>query len=606
MRNLKNLLALAKDSPRPTMPTIPVDKADLYELLGREYTTKEFDELCFDFGIELDEDTTDECVGDERPQLKIEIPANRYDMLCIEGIAQALNEFLGRAEAPKYTLKPETPQIKMTIDKSTEAIRPYAAAAILRGVNLDDRKYASFIALQDKLHTNLCRNRTLVAIGTHDLDTLTPPFTYEALKPQEIKFAPLNQEKVMDGAELMEFYDKDKNLGKYLHIIRDSPVYPVIFDSKRTVCSLPPIINSNHSKINLNTKNIFIEVTGTDRTKTEIVINQMVAMFSRYSKTPFEIEPIEIVSSHNSQSRVTPPIKPRTASAEIDYINSCLGLKYSGDEIAKLLKKMSLLATPHGNTLDVEIPITRSDILHQCDIMEDAAIGYGFNNLKKTKPQGDSTVAAPLPINKVADILRIASAQAGYVECLPLTLCSHDENFKFLRVEDDGKVAVKLENPKTVEYQVVRTTLLPGILKTIKENRKHSLPIKVFECGDIVKKDDTLERGAYNQRNWSAIYAGKTSGFELVQGLLGKLMQTVRTSWIENPKQSTLRGYWIEQDDTNPTFFPGRGAKVYFRAAEGAEAQHIGAIGVLHPEVLGHFEIPYAASAVEINAQVFV
>ncbi|GMF55369.1 unnamed protein product [[Candida] boidinii] len=77
------------------MPTIPVDKADLYELLGKTYTTEEFDELCFQFGIELDEDTTEDVKGtDERPQLKIEIPANRYDMLCIEGIAQALNEYL--------------------------------------------------------------------------------------------------------------------------------------------------------------------------------------------------------------------------------------------------------------------------------------------------------------------------------------------------------------------------------------------------------------------------------------------------------------------------------------------------------------------------------
>ncbi|KAM9911125.1 hypothetical protein OXX69_003823 [Metschnikowia pulcherrima] len=589
------------------MPTIPVDKADLYELLGREYTTEEFDELCFDFGIELDEDTTDECQGDERPQLKIEIPANRYDMLCIEGIAQALNEFLGRAEAANFTLKPETPKVKLTIDKSTAQIRPYAAAAILNGVTFDERKYASFIALQDKLHTNLCRNRTLVAIGTHDLDKLTPPFTYEALAPQDISFVPLNQEKKMDGAELMEFYDKDKNLGKYLHIIRDSPVYPVIFDSNRTVCSLPPIINSNHSKISLNTKNVFIEVTGTDQTKTDIVINQMVAMFSAYSATKFEIEPVEIDSSHNSQDRVSPNIKPRKFEADTDYINSCLGLKYSGDEIAKLLKKMSLSAkASDANRLSVEVPITRSDILHECDIMEDAAIGYGFNNLQKTKAKGDSLVAAPLPINKVGDIFRIASAQAGYLEVLPLTLCSHDENFKFLRQLDDNKQAVKLENPKTIEYQVVRTTLLPGILKTIKENRKHSLPIKVFECGDIVLKNPELERGAFNQRNWSAIYAGKTSGFEYVQGLLGKVMQTLRTPWIENPVEDKKRGYWIEEDKDNATFFPGRGAKVFFRSSENAEPKHIGAIGVLHPEVMGHFDIPYAASSVEINAEVFL
>ncbi|SGZ57885.1 CIC11C00000002681 [Sungouiella intermedia] len=588
------------------MPTIPVDKADLYELLGKEYTTEEFDELCFDFGIELDEDTTDECVGDERPQLKIEIPANRYDMLCIEGIAQALNEFLGRSEAPKFTLNPAKPEITMTIKESTVGIRPYAAGAILKGVKFDKRRYESFIALQDKLHSNLCRNRTLVAIGTHNLDSLSPPFTYEALAPKDVNFVPLNQTKKMNGEELMEFYDKDKNLGKYLHIIRDLPRYPVVLDSNRTVCSMPPIINSDHSKITLDTKNVFIEVTGTDRTKTELVINQMVAMFSVYSATPFEIEPIQIISSHNGEDRVCPNITPRKTVAEIEYINSCLGLDYTGEQIAELLKRMSLSATPNGKLLDVEVPITRSDILHQCDIMEDAAIGYGFNNLKKTKAKGDSLVASALPVNKVADILRIASAQAGYLEVLPLTLSSHDENFKFLRTTDDNTKAVKLENPKTVEYQVVRTTLLPGILKTIKENRKHSLPIKVFECGDIVLKDPTLERGAFNQRNWSAIYAGKTSGFEFVQGLLGKVMQTMRTPWIENPKDDKRRGYWIEQDDANPTFFPGRGAKVFFRHSEGAEPKHIGAIGVFHPEVLGHFEIPYAASSVEINAEVFL
>jgi phenylalanyl-tRNA synthetase beta chain len=592
------------------MPTIPVDKADLFELIGRTYTTEEFDELCFDFGIELDEDTTEECAAlGERPQLKIEIPANRYDMLCIEGIAQALNEFLGNCGPPALHLNPPTPAVTMTVAALTLAVRPYAAAAILRGVTFDARRYQSFIALQDKLHTNLCRNRTLVAMGTHDLDALTPPFFYEALAPQQIKFAPLNQDKEMDGAELMEFYDKDKNLGKYLHIIRDLPVYPVILDSQRTVASLPPIINSNRSKILVDTKNVFIEVTATDKTKAEIVINQLVAMFSRYCQVPFEIEPVQIISEHNGETHVTPNITPRVAQAEISYINSCLGLQLAPEEISRLLGKMLLSAAvlkENSDLLDVLIPCTRSDILHQCDIMEDAAIAYGYNNLVKTKPSSsEAMVASPLPINKVGDILRLASAQAGYLEVLPLTLSSHDENFKFLRRVDDNTTAVKLENPKTVEYQVVRTTLVPGILKTIKENRKHSLPIKVFECGDIVLKDDELERGAYNKRKWAAIYAGKTSGFEFVQGLLGKLMQTMRTPWLEHPSEGG-RGYWIEEDDKNATFFPGRGAKVWFRSGDGERDQHIGAIGVLHPEVMNYFEVPFAALAVEIDAEVFL
>ena len=80
---------------------------------------------------------------------------------------------------------------------------------------------------------------------------------------------------------------KDRHLGRYLHIIRDSPVYPVIYDSNRVVCSLPPIINGDHSKISPKTRNIFIECTALDKTKVEIVVNILVAMFSEYAEKKF-------------------------------------------------------------------------------------------------------------------------------------------------------------------------------------------------------------------------------------------------------------------------------------------------------------------------------
>jgi phenylalanyl-tRNA synthetase beta chain len=85
-------------------------------------------------------------------------------------------------------------------------IRPHAVAAVLRGVKLDKASYNSFIDLQDKLHQNLCRKRSLVAIGTHDLDTIAGPFYYDALPPKDIRFLPLNQEKEYTAVELMELY----------------------------------------------------------------------------------------------------------------------------------------------------------------------------------------------------------------------------------------------------------------------------------------------------------------------------------------------------------------------------------------------------------------
>ncbi|KAF3491656.1 uncharacterized protein GIQ15_01173 [Arthroderma uncinatum] len=597
------------------MPTIAVDKTALFKALGQEYTTEQFDELCFEFGLELDEDTTDTDRPfvngvQEPPQLKIEIPANRYDLLCFEGISLMLNIFRGKAVSPNYrVVTPPSGQLQTLVVKpETENVRPYVAGAVFRNIHFDQARYNSFIALQDKLHQNIARQRTLVSIGTHDLDTIHGPFSYEALLPKDIKFTPLNQTQCMDGEQLMEFYEKDKNLGKFLHIIRDSPVYPVIYDSKRTVCSLPPIINGDHSKITLDTRNVFMEITATDKTKLEIVMNIMVTMFSQCTEEPFTIEPIKIVSEHNKESRQVPTLEPRVAQASIAYINQCTGLSLSGQEMCELLKKMALSAKvseKSKDTLDVSIPVTRADILHQADIMEDVAIAYGFNELPRSFPSKSGTIAQPLPVNKLADIIREEAGMAGWTEVLTFALCSHDENFAWVNRKDDGNTAVKLANPKTVEFQVVRTSLLPGLLKTIRENKNHSLPIKIFEVSDVGLKDLSLERKSRNERHFAATWYGKTSGFEVVHGLLDKVMMMMRSAFIvgeEGLDNPDVKGshYWIEELD-DPTYFPGHAASIHLRLGE--KEHVIGSFGILHPTVLEKFDLKCPVSALEIDIE---
>jgi phenylalanyl-tRNA synthetase beta chain len=158
------------------MPTIGVDKAALFNELGREYTTEEFDELCFEFGIELDEDTTHSTKPEhvaQPPQLKIEIPANRYDMLCFEGIAMNLKVFLKQQKLPKWVVSApaEGDMQVLDIKEETAQIRPLCSGVILRNIKFTQERYDSFIGLQDMLHSNLARNRSLVSIGTHDLDS---------------------------------------------------------------------------------------------------------------------------------------------------------------------------------------------------------------------------------------------------------------------------------------------------------------------------------------------------------------------------------------------------------------------------------------------------
>ncbi|KAJ8523421.1 hypothetical protein ONZ45_g133 [Pleurotus djamor] len=616
------------------MPTVAVDKADLWERLGQEYSSDEFDKILFDYGLELDEDTTEEVeaarkkgLPAERPQLKIEIPANRYDLLCIEGLARALNVFLGKASAPQYklVLPPggESDLLTVTVSPETKQIRPLFACAILRNVKFTPQSYQSFIELQDKLHQNICKRRQLVAIGTHDLDTVTRPFTYEARPPKSIKFAPLGKDKEYTAEELMTVYESEKHLSRYLHIIRDSPVYPIIYDAEGRVLSMPPIINSEHSKITLNTTNVFIDVTATDQTKLDIVVNMVATMFSEYCAEPFTIEPVKVIFP-DGETRITPDISTRTMAAHASYVNSCTGLSLRADEVKILLERMSLSATVSSTNPDellVEIPATRPDIFHECDIMEDAAIAYGFNNLPHKFP-ATSTVAQPLAVSKLSDVIRVEWGLAGWVEVLPLILCSLEENFTFLNHQDDGKTAVKIANPKTLEFQVVRTTLIPGLLKTIRENRSHPLPIKIFETSDVVFKDTTRERQARNERHAAAVWCNKTAGFEIIQGMLDRAMKMLEVPRISSTDSKALTGYYIKESD-DPMYFPGRAATIYYRAPpsdKGVLAElkgqielklhinpdaAIGSLGILHPTVLEKFDIGYPCSALEFNIEPF-
>ncbi|KAL9712850.1 phenylalanine--tRNA ligase subunit beta [Leucoagaricus gongylophorus] len=617
------------------MPTISVDKADLWERLGKEYSTEEFDKLCFEYGLEIDEDTTEEVeqaikkgLPAERPQLKIETPANRYDLLCIEGISRVLNTFLGNAPAPRYRLVypsgGESNLLTIHLHPDTTKIRPLFAGAILRNVKFTSRSYASFIDLQDKLHQNICRRRQLVSIGTHDLDTLIPPFRYEARPPKDIRFVPLNKDRAYTAEELMTVYETEKHLARYLHIIRDSPVYPIIYDAEDHVLSMPPIINSEHSKITLNTRNVFIDVTAIDQTKLDIVVNMVATMFSEYCDDPFTIEPIKVVFPHG-KVRITPDISERQTIAHASYINSCTKLSLNAQEASALLEKMSLrteLSSKNSDEIIVRIPATRPDILHECDIVEDTAIAYGFNNLPDVFPT-TSTVGQPLAVSKLADVIRREWALAGWVEVLPLILCSHEENFEWLNHEDDNNTAVKIANPKSLEFQVVRTTLIPGLLKTIRENRSHALPIKIFETSDVAFKDVKRERQARNERHAGAVWCNKAAGFEVVHGLLDRAMKMLEVPRIRSTDKEAATGYYI-QESSDPMFFPGRAATIYYRSPlekrgqfsafkqvaqstidDGSQDSAIGILGILHPSVLEKFEIGFPCSALEMTLEPF-
>lgn len=111
---------------------------------------------------------------------------------------------------------------------------------------------------------------------------------------------------------------------------------------------------------------------------------------------------------------------------------------------------------------------------------------------------------------------------------------------------------MKIANPKTLEFQIIRTTLIPGLLKTIRENRSHALPLHIFETGDIVVKDKTRERQTRNIRHAAAVWCNKTAGFEVVHGVLDRAMKMLEVERIRSDDWKKETGYYLKE--TSGTF----------------------------------------------------
>uniref|UniRef100_A0A8C7ITD9 phenylalanine--tRNA ligase n=1 Tax=Oncorhynchus kisutch TaxID=8019 RepID=A0A8C7ITD9_ONCKI len=387
---------------------------------------------------------------------------SEYGKLCFHNHLPEIES----CKAPRYRrVSPANgePQ-RLVITEETAAVRPHAVAAVLRNITFTQERYDSFIELKEKLHQNICR----LDSDTHDLDTISGPFTYTAKPPGDICFKPLNQAKEYTAQELMSLY-------KWM---------------------------SGH-------------------------------MRSR--------------GFSSCQEKVDNGYLPL-------FVCNCLFVSSESTEhIAQLLTKMCLRSevTSDGEQIEVEIPPTRSDVIHACDIMEDAAMAYGFNNIPRTMPH-TYTVASQLPLNKLSELLRQDLAAAGFTEALTFALCSQEDIADKLLKNISETRACHISNPKTAEFQVARTTLL----KTVAANRKMPLPLMLFEISDVVLKDETKDVGARNNRRLCAVYYNKSPGFEVIHGLKDRVMQLLEV------KPGQGNGYHIQAADDS-TFFPGRCAEIF-------------------------------------------
>jgi phenylalanyl-tRNA synthetase beta chain len=543
------------------MPTVSVSHRDICKLLGRKISAEKLCERFSLLGIEVDE-----IVGDE---IKLEVAHNRPDLLGPEGVARVLKGFLGiEIGLPKYKL--HNSGVVVEVDDSTRSIRPYIVAGVVQEVKLTDENVAALMQIQDKLHDTLGRNRRRGSIGVYDLDKIKPPVRYITTLPEGLRFRPLDFDRELTPAQILREHPKGVQYGD---LMRGWSRYPMLVDSAGVVLSMPPIVNSEDTRVTSSTKRLFIDVTGDD----ERTVNRILTiMTTNLAERGFDL--LSVVIKYPARNVRTPNLRATKRRLRVSVANEFLGLNLKPKEVVALMKRMRFDVASAGEVLTVSIPPYRSDVMHEIDLVEDLAIAYGYNKLAPTIPN-IVTVGEKHLIEKLSEKARAVMVGLGFMEVMTYTLTNPNVNFKLMRTSGE---AATIANPISEEYTVVRNWLLPSLLSVLRANRRNPLPQRIFEVGDVVQLRPEAETGAVNVRKVAAAVIGGQANFTYIraiaEALLGELGVTYEFRAIEHP-----------------SFIDGRAAEFLVKN------KRIGIIGELHPEVILGFELEHPVAAFELD-----
>lgn len=547
-------------------------ESELQQHIIQDVSVEDIKETLQELGMDLKGESSE-----DDPELKIEITAEKMDLVSPVGIARAINYYRGfLKELPNYTIKDA--QKELFVDESVETIRPKTVAAIIRDLTITPELLDTIIDLQEKLHASFGRNRKKAAIGIYPLQEIEFPITYKAEKPEDIIFHPLEGDKEMNGKEILEFHETGK---KYAHLLHNQSLYPVFRDNNNKVLSMPPIINSHTTgKVTHKHKDFFIECSGYNVMHLDSILKVLITTLLEFGGNAEQVR----VQYKNNENYLL-QLDNQTQTCNSKKLSSLIGVDLEKENIKELLNKVQMdLLSQKDSQITVSIPCYRQDIWNDCDIGDDLARAYGFNAIAHTTPNILST-GSTLPHSNFRKQLSNVMTQLGFLELYTYMLSS--TKIQFSQMNRDPKKYVSLIDSADEGINMTRTMILPENLEALRINRKHKYPQKVFECGFIIEEDSTQETGAKDSLVLSATIADPKTNLTQIKEIIDTL--------------STLFSWNIEVRKTeHPSFISGRCGSIYFKGEE------IGVFGEIHPQVLENFGILVPLCSLEINLEKFV
>ena len=505
-------------------------------------------------------------------EIRVEYSPNRPDFSSYYGIARSLKGLLEIEMGIPNVNIVQGKDYVISVNKSVSQLRPFIVGLVAKNGSLDDESIRNLVGMQEDLHNGLGRRRTKASIGFHDLSQFEFPLRYDTVS-SNASFSPLGFKEAITIAEILRETDTGR---KHCKILGSTKIFPVLRDGSEKIISLPPIINADCTKINRNSTDIFIEATGTNLSLLEDVLAIMAVTLSDMN---FDIESVVII--YGKESIVSPSLQLRKFEGlELSYINNVLGIQITPELALKCLRKSRLDGLIDGSKIACNVPRYRTDISKDIDLVEDIGIGYGIFNLDPTLPANRSSGKRSrntIIFEKIRQIL----VGMGLIENVNFSLISRKLEHEYVDRVNDYNDVVAVVGSKSEEHEILRSSLLPSLLRSLSHNIHEEYPQRLFEIGKVF----SLNEHPVERWNLCSVIAHDEADYteakSVVQTLIGvglgrelKALPTMISTYLE-----------------------GRVAYLYI-----AEKK-VGVIGEISPSILENFRIrvPVVASEIDLT-----
>ena len=376
----------------------------------------------------------------------------------------------------------------------------------------------------------------------------------------------------------------------------------VIADSKKPV-AIAGVMGGQNSEIEPTTQTVVFESAvfyGGSVRKTAKAVGLRTEASSRYEKGLSSenalrainraVELVELIGAGEAVDGKIDvyPTKQKIARIplNVDRINLLLGTNLSKEEMIKTLEKLEIKVENN----EVIPPYFRPDIEQLADVAEEVLRFYGYDKLGTTLINAETTLGGKNKEQKIADSVSEYLVNSGLSEICTYGFLSEKDLAK-CNIEGDNEYlteAVRIQNPLSEDYTVMKTTSVPTMMQTLATNNNYkNKDVKLFDLSRVYRnKKGAIESGNLPEESnilTIGMYSEKED-FYTLKGLVENLLEV-----------AGLQRYDVRKEKENKMYHPGRCANF------NVGADVIATIGEANPLLTRNYDITQRVLLAEIN-----